>query len=71
MDDVLQSFIINKFVCNEVSQMGALAEKELKPKHKRTMGVNTAGQAIEDPEEFCLAFGESQEDYNKVMEMYG
>ena len=49
--------------------MGALVERELKPKHKRTMGVNTAGTEITDCEEFCLTFGENAEDFNKVKTM--
>ena len=49
--------------------MGALTatERELKPRHKRTMGVNTAGELIEDPEEFCMAFGEDQQYFNQMM----
>ena len=49
--------------------MGALVERELKPKHKRTMGINEAGTEIEDPEEFCLTFGEHEEDFVKVKAM--
>ena len=49
--------------------MGALVERELKPKHKRTMGINEAGTDIEDPEEFCLTFGEHEEDFVKLKAM--
>ena len=49
--------------------MGALVERELKPKHKRTMGTNEAGTEIEDPEDFCLTFGEHEEDFVKVKAM--
>ena len=49
--------------------MGALVERELKPKHKRTMGINEAGIEIEDPEEFCLTFGEDEEYFDKVKAM--
>ena len=33
------------------------------------MGVNTAGQEITDPEEWCMAFGEDQGDYDNLMGM--
>ena len=50
--------------------MGALVERELKPRHRRTMGTNEAGTEIEDPCDFCLTFGEHEEDFAKVKAMF-
>ena len=50
--------------------MGALANKQLKPKHKNTMSPNNPGEDITDPESFCQTFGESEDDFNMMKIMY-
>ena len=49
--------------------MGALANKQLKPVHKRTQGSEEAGTEIEDAQDFCKVFGQSQGDFETITAM--
>ena len=50
--------------------MGALVDKQLKPTHKRTQGLDEAGSVITDAKDFCMIFGEDQQDFENVKNKY-
>ena len=50
--------------------MGALVDAPLKPTHKRTQGLDEAGSVITDAKDFCMTFGEDQQDFENVKNKY-
>ena len=50
--------------------MGALVDKQLKPVHKRTQGLDEPDSVITDAKDFCMTFGEDQQDFENVKNKY-
>ena len=50
--------------------MGALVDKQLKPVHKRTQGLDEPDSVITDAKDFCMTFGEDQQDFEDVKNKY-
>ena len=50
--------------------MGTVNGKQLKVNHKRTAGLHNAGTEIQDPTDWCNAFVNDQEDYDRMKTAY-
>ena len=42
----------------------------MKPYHKRSAGLHSAGTTITDPTDWCMAYADNDEDYNRMKAVY-